>query len=125
MTILTINESGTTPSEQVIAKAAATVQVKDLGARTITLKKPGVLAQFDLIEALGESAKNDVYVAMCLPLIYVSVIDGEPIATPTSKLQVRGLIQLLGEEGVNAVMIGVQEHFGGASVEGDTAAIKK
>jgi len=34
-------------------------------------------------------------------------------------------VGLLGEEGVNAVMIGVQEHFGGASVEGDTAAIKK
>jgi hypothetical protein len=125
MTTLTVNESGQTPSQHAVEKAAKTVQVVDSRGRKITLKKPNVLAQYDLIEALGETAKNDVYVAMALPLIYVTHIDGDPDNVPTTKLQVRALIQRLGEDGVNAVMAGVQEHFGGANVEGDKAAIKK
>lgn len=124
MTTVTLNESAT-PSEQAIAKAAATVEVKDSRGRMITLKKAPVLAQYDLIEALGETAKNDVYVAMTLPLIYITAINGDPIVTPVNKLQIRALIQQLGEEGVNCVMTAVQEHFGGAGVEGDKAAIKK
>jgi hypothetical protein len=123
MTTLTMDEP--TPSERVVAKASATVQVQDARGRTITLKKPDVLAQFDLIEALGESAKNDVYVAMTLPLIYITKIDDHFVTTPTNKIQIRALIQQLGEDGVNCVMAGVQENFGGASVEGDKAAIKK
>ena len=62
---------------------------------------------------------------MCLPLIYVVEFEGEKIAPPTTKLQIRGLIQQLGESGVNAAMAGVQEHFGAANVDGDKAAIKK
>ncbi len=125
MTTLTINESGPSPSEQAIAKAAETIQITDSQGRNITLKKPGVLAQFDLIEALGESAKNDVFVAMHLPLIYITAIDDVPVPPTTTKLRARALIQRLGEDGVNAVMKAVQEHFGGAGGDGDREAIKK
>jgi hypothetical protein len=122
MTKLTLTA---TPSEEVVAKAAATAQVKDSRGRTITLRRPGVLAQFDLIEALGETSKNEVYLAMTLPLIYVAEIDGIAITALVNKPQVRALIQHLGEEGVNTVMVAVRENFGGANGDGEKAAIKK
>jgi riboflavin biosynthesis pyrimidine reductase len=125
MTTLKMNEAAITPSQQAVAKAAKTVVVTDAGGRKITLKKPSVLAQYDLIEVLEETAKNETYVAMVLPLLYVTDTDGDAVIAPRTKLQIRALIQRLGEDGVNAVMIGVGANFGGADVEGDKAAIKK
>jgi hypothetical protein len=120
---VTINE--TTPSQHAVAKAAAIVVITDAKGRKLTLKKPGVLAEYDLIEALGETAQNSTYVGMVLPLIYVTAIDGEDASPPISKPQVRALIQRLGDDGVKAVMKAVQENFVTADVDGDTAAIKK
>lgn len=114
-----------TPSEQVVAKAAAEITVTDTAGRTIKLKKPGVLAQFRLVEVMGETAKNQVYMGMVLPLIYVISIDGDPVFQPTSKLQVEALIQLLDEHGVDAVMEGVNANFGAVDPEADKAALKK
>lgn len=122
MTKLTVNP---TPTEQVIAKASAEVTVHDARGRAITLKKPGVLAQYRLIEILGESAKNEVYVGMVLPLIYVCEIDGDQVAQPNSKREVEGLIQRLDDDGIAAVMNGVQSHFGSVDPGADKAALKK
>ena len=122
MAKLTVNP---TPTEQVIAKASAEVAVTDARGRTIRLKKPGVLAQYRLIEILGESAKNEVYVGMVLPLIYVCEIDGDQVAQPNTKREVDGLIQRLDEDGIAAVMNGVQSHFGSVDPEADQAALKK
>ena len=52
------------------------------GGRTIGLKKPAVLAQFRLVEVLGESAANDVHMGMVLPLMFVVSIDDQ--AEPTA-----------------------------------------
>lgn len=117
-----IDES--TPSAQVIAQANAEVIVTDASDRTIKLKKPGVLAQYRLIDALGESAKNRVYTSMVLPLIFVAEIDGEPVSVPNTKLEIEALIQRLDEAGINAVNKGVAEHFGGGDPEADKAALK-
>jgi hypothetical protein len=125
MTTLTVDQSAQTPSAHAVAKAATTFVVVDAAGRKITLKKPDVLVQYDLIEALEETAKNEVYIAMVLPLLYITQIDGEHELPLTNKLRIRAMIQRLGEDGINTVMRGVQEHFGGASVDGDKAAIKK
>jgi hypothetical protein len=127
---LTVNESpagatAATPSAQVVAKQMAEVVVTDTAGRTIKLKKPGVLTQFRLVEMMGDSAKNQVYMGMILPIIYVTSIDGDPVFTPTSKMQVEALIQRLDEHGVEAVMAGVTANFGGADPEADKEALKK
>src|SRR5712692_1590735 len=115
-----------TPSQQVLARAVAGVEVADAGGRKITLKKPGVLAQYRLIEILGDSAKNETYVGMCLPLLFVSAIDGEAVFAPLKKSEVEALIQRLDDAGITAVMNGVQKHFGGVrDREADREAIKK
>jgi hypothetical protein len=114
------------PRAEVLAKAAVEVTVTDTRGRNITLKKPGVLAQYRIIEvAGGEAAKNEVWMGMVIPLIFVTSIDGDPVLQPTSRLQLDALIQRLDEDGLDAVMKGVREYFRGSEPEVDKAAIKK
>jgi hypothetical protein len=121
MAKVTINQ---TPSAQVVTKAISATTVTDSAGRTITLKKPGVLAQYRLIEALGATAKNEVYMAMAMPLIYVSEIDGDSVILPSTKIQVEALIQRLDEHGIQAVIQGMQENFGKSDPDADKAALK-
>ncbi len=119
---LTVNE---TPTEQVIAKANAEAWVTDATGRVIKLKKPGVLAQYRLVEVVGaDAARNDVYMSMVLPLIFVSEIDGKPLQQPRTKIEVDALIQRLDEDGIAAVMKCVQDNFGNSDPEADKAALK-
>lgn len=113
-----------TPTEEVLQTSAQPFSVTDSLGRVITLKKPGILAQFDLIEALGELAKNDVYRVMCIPAIYVMSIDGNPAPPPTNKAQMRALISRLGEEGFEAIRAGINEHFPKAEEGEDEEALK-
>ncbi len=115
-----------TPTQHALAKSQEAVTVADAKGRRITLKRPGVLAQFRLIEALGpETAKNETYVNMVIPVIFVAEIDGDPVVLPASKREVEALIQRLDESGLSAVMVGVRDHFGSSDPEADKAAIKK
>lgn len=112
------------PTEQIIAKANAEEVVTDPKGRPIKLKKPGVLAQFRLVEALGDTAQNAVYMGMVMPLIFVAEIDGDPVFPPNTKREVEALIQRLDTEGVNFVAQTVQEKFGQTDAEKDKAALK-
>lgn len=111
------------PSDEVVAQAKQAVEVIDERARVIVLRKPGVLAQYRLVEMLGESAGNQVYMGMVLPLIYVASIDGDPVTVP-NKRQIDVLIQRLDEDGIKAVMEGVSTHFGAPDPEADKASLK-
>ena len=122
MATVTINE---TPSAQVIAPTQAEYSVTDAQGRTIKLKKPAVLAQYRLVEALGASASNSAYMNMVLPLIYVVAIDEDVVYPAMKKSEVEALIQRLDEDGIQAVMEGVQEYFGKADPEADKQALKK
>ena len=118
-----INE---TPTEQVIAAAAQEHVVTDSAGRVFKLRKPGVLAQFRLVEALGgETASNPVYMGMVFPLIFVAEISGDPVATPTTKRQVEALIQRLDTDGVNFVAQKVEELFGQQTPDEDKNRLKK
>lgn len=113
-----------TPSAQLIAQAAKEVIVTDSRGRSIKLRKPGVLAQFRLVEAVGpETAKNAVYMNMVMPIIYVAQIDGDPVSVPTTKREVEALIQRLDEDGVVVVSQGVQENYGQRDMDDDKAAL--
>lgn len=120
-TKLTVNPS---PSAELIAKAQAEFTFNDGKGRSITLKKPGILSQFRIVEVVGELAKNEVYMAMVMPLIYVSAIDGDAVSFPSTKRELEALIQRLDEEGVEAVSIEASKHFGKSKVKEDQAAIK-
>lgn len=121
----TITLNAATPSAELIASALKEVVVTDVRGRAIKLRKPGVLAQYRLIEALGDVAQNPVYVGMVLPIIFVTEIDGDPVSPPRSKIQVEALISRLDEAGINAIAAAVQENFGvSADAEETKTAIK-
>ncbi len=113
-----------TPSQEVVQSSLKPVIVVDSQGRQITLQKPGVLVQYRLIEMLGESASNQTFMGMVLPLIFVSAINGEPVHRMTKRSELDALIQQLDEDGINAVMKGVTENFGAQDPEADKAALK-
>lgn len=125
MTKLSVNEApaAPTPSQQVAARATASVEIRDERGRTISLMRPPVLAQFRLIEALGDAARNAVYVQMVLPLLYVAAIDGDPTLPFAKKSQVEAMIQRLDDDGLAAVMAGVAKHFGEPDPEAEKAKL--
>jgi hypothetical protein len=125
MTKVTIKpQEAPTPSQAVVRAANEEFSTTDSLGRTIVLKKPGVLAQFDLIEALGDLAKNDVYRVMCIPAIYVVSIDGVVAPPPSNKAQMRALISRLGEEGFAAINKEIRERFPQDDDEGDEVVKK-
>jgi|SRR5581483_5135801 len=111
------------PSQQVVAKAMQTVSVVDSTGRTLVLRKPGVLAQYRLIEVIGEA--NERYINMVLPIIYLAEIDGDPVVMPVKKSEVEALIQRLDDPGLEALANGLLEHFAVSTPEADRLAVKK
>lgn len=114
-----------TPSAQVIEKALAEVKVKDSSGRIFTLRKPGLLAHFRLVEACGELARNEVYLGMCRPLTYVTAIDDDPVFQPTNKTQIEALVTRIADHGFTAVMDGIIANYGVQDPEADKEALKK
>ncbi|HUB90950.1 MAG TPA: hypothetical protein VMA74_14590 [Dyella sp.] len=98
-------------AQPTIPEAPKDITVTDARGRVIGVKKPPFLAQFRLQEALGESASNEAYMGSVFPVLYVASIDGDPIKTPTTKLQVEAILQRLDEDGYIAVFRAMQEHF--------------
>lgn len=101
---IAIGDKASLPSEDLVRQATKEETVTDEKGRRITLRKPGVLAQFRIVEAVGpELAANQTYMQMVNPLIYLSEIDGDPVFLPANKREVDVLIQRLDEEGLAAV----------------------
>lgn len=92
--------------------APAADSVTDRTGRVIALKKPPILQQYNIILAVGpEVARNDTYMQLVTPLLWVSAIDGDPVATPKTKAMLDALIQRLDEHGVEAVMAWFMERM--------------
>jgi hypothetical protein len=98
------------PSEELIRQAIQPTTIK-AGSRTILMRKPGVLAQFNITDAMGDSSSNEALMRMVLPLIYIGEIDGEPVPPPQNRLQVDALITRLDDDGITAVMGWYIEHI--------------
>lgn len=92
---------------------------------TLDVRKPGILAQFQLIEALGDVASNDRYMQMVQPIIYLGKMDGEAVYPPISKIEIEALIQRLGEEGFGALQMWWLQKVMAPSMEAADAAMKR
>jgi hypothetical protein len=125
MTKVTVLDTASTPSAQVTAAAAETFQVTDKRGRSLTIKRPNLLRQFDLLEALGSDlAENATYRLFVTPIIYLTAIDNEPLAPPMTLLQVKALIQRLDTDGFEALSAAIREHFP-ADTRSQEAKVKK
>jgi len=84
----------------------------DSKGRKIGLKEPPFLAEFDIIDVVGpEKSKNQTYMGMLNPLLYIAEIDGESVEFPKTMIQVRALIQKADRHGFVAALEGIQKHF--------------
>ena len=97
--IVTLRDS---PSEEIV-KAASEVEYIVAGDLKIGVKKPGILQQYRIVEIVGDSAKNEVYMGMINPVLWVVEIDGDRISALQTKRELEALIQRLGEDGVVAI----------------------
>lgn len=117
-----------TPADEAIAAASVTHEVTDKATgRKLTLKKPGVLAQFDFIQMLGnERAGNATYVQMAMPVLYLVAIDGAAVDAPTKYSEFRALVQRIDDSGVATIALGIAEKFGEQMTPDEVrAALKK
>ncbi|AST27998.1 hypothetical protein [Ralstonia pseudosolanacearum] len=124
---VTINHEPTIPQPASAPQGNLTegMTVTDSRGRSITLKRPNLLAQFRLVEAAGDSASNAAYMNMVRPLLFVTAIDGENVPPPITKPQVEALIQRVGEEGYEAVAAALFAEMGATTQEEEIAALKK
>jgi hypothetical protein len=103
---------------------SADVQVTDARGRVLTLRKPNVLAQYRLVDMLGQKAENRVYLAMVLPMLYLYAIDGD-VANFANQRELEAIIQKLDEEGLEALNDGIGEHFRSGKPEEEADRAKK
>lgn len=91
--------------------------------RKIVLKKPNVLAEYRIVEIVGDTAKNETYMLMIMPLLFVNSIDDE-IVNVSSKLELEALITRL-DDTVSEVVNKVRENFYFENKEDAKEKIKK
>lgn len=107
---------------EVKTTASTDVEVTDARGRLLTLRKPNVLAQYQLVRMLGADASaNQTYLAMVMPLLYLQSIDGET-AGFSNQRELDAVIQKLDEEGLMALSKSIAENFGN---QNDADAVKK
>jgi hypothetical protein len=115
----------TLPSKVLMSDAAAEHVVVDKTGRQITLKKPGLLAQYRLVKMVGgEAASNAVYMNMILPVTFVVAIDGLPVPAPATQSALEALIQRLDEHGLEACVEGLKRHWVGEEPAADLEQVK-
>jgi hypothetical protein len=125
MTTLKIHDDATqAASAQLAKKGAETFNVTDKRGRVLTIKRPNLLKQFDLLEVLGDLAENLTYRVYVTPIIYLVAIDGDTDCTPQTRAQVRALIQQLDTDGFEALTAAIKEHFP-ADTQAQEAKVKK
>jgi hypothetical protein len=90
---------------------SADAQVTDARGRVLTLRKPNVLAQYQLVRMLGaDASSNQTYLSMVMPLLYLQSIDGE-VVNFSNQRELDAAIQKLDEEGLEALAKGIQQNF--------------
>ena len=95
---------GTTPSQEIIKAANATILVTDAGGRKIEVRKLKTLDRMRLFELVGaENSMNDRYLGYATLAFSVVSIDGEPLPCPDSKLSLEAIVQRLDDDGFAAV----------------------
>ncbi len=96
--------SGETPTARIVAEVRAPLSVVDADGRQIEFRRPGALDRLRLFKALGPGlSDNTRYVGYAMLAYCVSAIDGVPVPAPASETQLEGLVNRLGDAGLEAV----------------------
>lgn len=102
-----------TPTQAVVRAANAVVEATDSRGRTWGVKKLGPLARLQLFKVLGaDLSENRMFMGTCALAASVVSVDGEPIAPASSLLKLEGLVDRLGDEGLEAIGKAIADNFG-------------
>ena len=101
---------GLTPTQRIVAEAAAGLTVTDAGGHRLQFRRPGALDRLRLFKALGPVLSgNDRYVGYAMLAFCVMSIDDVPVPAPASEAQIEALVARLGDAGLAAVGEGLAE----------------
>lgn len=113
-----------TPSAELVQNALQAETIDGPRGKKFLMRKPSPLAQFRIAEALGALASNQAYMEMVTPLLWLGAIDGDPVALPTSKLELEALIQRLDDDGMTHIMFWFVEKVVGPMNDRVSAILK-
>lgn len=90
--------------EDVSRKVESAEGVVVVHGMRLKLRKPRAIAQLRLISLVGsEDAKNQVYMSLVSPLLWIEAIDDEPLGMFASKREMEAMFERIGEEGIVAI----------------------
>ncbi len=90
----------------------ANITTEDARGRKIEIKKLKTLDRMRLFELIGSAnAGNEPYLGHAMLAYSVVSIDGQPVPPMKTKIALEGVVQLLDDDGFNAVAAAVTEHF--------------
>ena len=96
--------AGETPTARIVAEARAPLEVVDADGHRIEFRRPGALDRLRLFKALGPGlSANDRYIGYAMLAFCVTAIDGVPPPQPANEMQLEGLVNRLGNAGLEAV----------------------
>ena len=102
-----------TPSQRIVAEAAARLEVRDGLGRMLEVRRPGALDRLRLFKAVGPVlAENERYLGYAMLAMCVGGIDGVPVPSPVNEAQVEALVARLGDAGLVAVGDALEEVAG-------------
>jgi len=109
-----------TASRRIVDQANEIVRVTDETGRSLGIRRPDLLAEFRFVEAVGPTiAKNETWMQMAMAVIYLAELDGKPVSSPATKLQIEALIAKLGRAGYTAAIEGIKKLGGGTQDEAE------
>lgn len=95
-----------TPSQAIVASAASSQvhEFSDVRGRRIKWRAPSFLEQVRMLRAIGaEQSANGPYIRIVQVACSVLSIDGLPVPKPTNERGIDLAIEMLGDEGMEAI----------------------
>jgi hypothetical protein len=87
------------------------------------IRKPRAVAQLRLISVVGaDDAKNQVYMSLVSPLLWIEEIDDEPVGMIMSKRELEALFERVGDDGLTAILERIAAQLQPAASEAESEA---
>ena len=98
------------PSQVVVQAASRTFNTVDTRGRRLTLRRLTALDTLRLFKAAGPVlSQNEPWLSMSGLAFSVLEIDGVPVPAPATEVQIEGLIERLGDEGLAAIADAIKD----------------
>lgn len=95
---------GSEPAASFSSGVIEAIHAIDSTGRKLTLKQLGAVDRLRIFKAIGGAlAANPPYLGLAMLAFSVTEIDGVPVPPPCNEAQLEGLVQRLGDCGLDAV----------------------